>query len=194
MRGFASEQRVELLHEIEVLDRAGLALPAALLPARRPLVDRVHAELAVGVDDELASVGQGLEGLDQRRQLHAVVGRVGLAAVLLGDGSRRPRPRPKPQPPGPGFGSHEPSVKTPVFGSARIAVRGLLRGSASDRWPATRWPPVRCRRSDAHAEVDDVTVLDDVVLALDLHQPLGLGARFAAHFDVGRRRGSPRRG
>jgi hypothetical protein len=82
--GLGLLQGVELLDEVEVLDRTALARPTAAGPAGGPFVDRVDAELAVGVDDEIAVVRQRLERLDQGAQLHPVVGRVRLAAVALG--------------------------------------------------------------------------------------------------------------
>ena len=53
-----ARERVEFLHQLEVGDRAGLATPAARRPARRPLVHRLHAELAVGVERRPSVRGQ----------------------------------------------------------------------------------------------------------------------------------------
>src|SRR5688572_6479912 len=73
--------REQLLHEREVLDLAALLAPALALPGGRPLLDRVHAQAAVRVHDHLGVVGQEPEGLDQRRELHAVVRRLRVVPV-----------------------------------------------------------------------------------------------------------------
>src|SRR5690606_17289163 len=73
--------------------------PAALLPAVDPLVDALPDVLAVGVQLDLAGLGQRLQRLDRGHQLHAAVGGVELpAADLLGlvavlqDGAPAARP------------------------------------------------------------------------------------------------------
>ena len=40
-------QSIELLNELEILDRAAFAFPAALFPAYSPFVNRIDAELTV---------------------------------------------------------------------------------------------------------------------------------------------------
>ena len=78
-------ERQQFLHQLQVLDWAGLALPAGALPRRCPAGDGVHAELAVAEHVDLGVGRQHRERLYQRPQLHAVVGRVRLVAVGLRD-------------------------------------------------------------------------------------------------------------
>ena len=89
-------ERVEFLHEFEVLDRAALAFPTALFPAVCPLIDRIHAELAVRVRDEIRFIGQMLESFDQCFQFHAIIGGVRFAAVALGKNFSALDPDPSP--------------------------------------------------------------------------------------------------
>ncbi len=72
-------QPVELLDQLEVGDRPLLAAPTAGLPSRRPLVDGAHTELTVGIHRHGRIFRKPPEGLDQRSQLHAVVGGGGVA-------------------------------------------------------------------------------------------------------------------
>ncbi len=78
-------QRPCFLDQLKVFHRALFALPAPLLPTGRPLRQRVHDELAVRIDGDLVLGRQHLQPCDHRHQLHAVVGRRGVVAVLLGD-------------------------------------------------------------------------------------------------------------
>src|SRR5579859_5289750 len=81
--GPAFQDRMQLLNELEVLDVAPLALPAACFPTLRPKVDRVHAELAVRIEGRLRSFWNERAAGDQRGELHAVVGREGLVPPAL---------------------------------------------------------------------------------------------------------------
>ncbi len=62
---FRFVERIELLDEIEVCNRTCAALPAPLLPRRGPLVDRFHAELAIGVNLNISIVWEVRKRLDQ---------------------------------------------------------------------------------------------------------------------------------
>jgi hypothetical protein len=81
--GPALQTFVELLHELEVLDVAPLALPAARLPPFGPLVDGVHAKLAVRVEDGLGAARNERAARDEGGELHAVVGGVRLVPPAL---------------------------------------------------------------------------------------------------------------
>src|SRR5262249_56627669 len=60
--------------------------PAAPLPARDPLRDALHHVERIGVEPDLARALERVERADYRRELHAVVGGLRLAApeLLLG--------------------------------------------------------------------------------------------------------------
>src|SRR5207253_4797777 len=78
---------VEAADEIEVGD--GLALwttrPPLTLPARGPEVDGVRAEGAVGIDGNFFFRAKAFHGLNQRRQLHAIIRSLGRQAGGLLD-------------------------------------------------------------------------------------------------------------
>src|SRR5687767_14423489 len=66
---------VERLPELEVLDRAGLPLPAARLPSADPLGHSLHEILAVRDEDDATRALQLLHRLDRALERHPVVGR-----------------------------------------------------------------------------------------------------------------------
>ena len=109
-------QLEQLLDQVEVGDRAALALPSVPAPRRRPLVDVPHAELAVA---DYSSM-----------RLLVVAG----ASPFRSSTIRPSSAQTTPHPPGPGFGSAEPSVNTPVMPAAPGSARPIsLRGPGASR-------------------------------------------------------------
>src|SRR5688572_20413884 len=88
----AGDQLVELLPLLGVfegLEGSLFALPPAiLLPAGHPLAEPLADIFAVGKQLDVARPLQGREPFDRGLQLHAVVGRFGIAPRLLDDLAR----------------------------------------------------------------------------------------------------------
>src|SRR5688572_18871731 len=82
--GLAGHHLVEALQEVQVLERAALALPAITLPARDPLRATADQVLAVAEQQNAGVVPpHGAQCLDRGLHFHAVVGGVALAAGAL---------------------------------------------------------------------------------------------------------------
>src|SRR5262249_32998694 len=78
------DRPLQALPQVDVLDRLLVGgLPALALPARQPFGDAVAQILAVRMHPCLHRPRQALERPDRRHELHAVVGREGLAAEDL---------------------------------------------------------------------------------------------------------------
>ena len=84
------DQLGEAAPEVLVLEHPLLAPPAAGDPAGEPLGDPLPQIEGVGEQVHPAAAGQGLQGADGRRQLHAVVGGGRLAAGELARPCRSP--------------------------------------------------------------------------------------------------------
>ena len=76
----------QALPQIAVLDRLLVGgLPAAFFPSVNPvLVEGVDDVLRIGMDFDVAGAVKCLERHDDRHELHAVVGGLGIAARKLG--------------------------------------------------------------------------------------------------------------
>src|SRR5579859_4856097 len=80
----ASRQRIQLLPQIDIFNRLLVGgEPAAALPVVHPLGNPFHHVQRVGVELDAARPLKRLERADCGGELHAVVSRVGLAAVEL---------------------------------------------------------------------------------------------------------------
>lgn len=65
---------VYLLDEVQVLDRTALTFPAVSFPSRGPSIDRLDAEVRVRIDGRRFVLRYQLDALDERGQLHSIVG------------------------------------------------------------------------------------------------------------------------
>ena len=77
------EKLIELLNKFEVFDFTFFLFPVSFFPIFCPNVDGVYAELAVGVDRGLFVVRYHFTGSDERGELHAVIGRMWLVAIVF---------------------------------------------------------------------------------------------------------------
>src|SRR5712691_3604756 len=77
-------ETIELLPQVHVLLRFLVGgAPAAALPVRQPFADALLHVLRIGVDLDPARGLERFERADDRRELHAIVGRLPLAAEQL---------------------------------------------------------------------------------------------------------------
>ena len=75
---------IQALPEVLILDRLAIGrLPAIALPARQPLGDPLAQVLGIGDHPHRHRPLEGLQGLDNGHQFHAVIGGMGLAATEL---------------------------------------------------------------------------------------------------------------
>src|SRR3954462_911075 len=87
-------QCIQLFPQIDIFNRLLVrGEPAASLPVVHPLGDSLHHVQGIGVDLDAAGPLERLERPDYRRDLHAVVRRVGFAAVELFLDALRPQER-----------------------------------------------------------------------------------------------------
>ena len=117
--GVRARERVELLPEVAVEYGGAVGLlPAAPLPARDPFRQAVLEVLAVRVERDARAGGREGERLDGGGELHAVVGRLGMAAALFRERARALVAGDD----GPAAGA------TGIFEAAAVGVDGVIDG------------------------------------------------------------------
>lgn len=77
------EELVQFLNEFEVFDFTFFLFPVSLFPVFSPDVNGVHAELAVGIDRGLFVARYHFASGDESGELHAIIGRMRLVAIVL---------------------------------------------------------------------------------------------------------------
>src|SRR3954469_7833949 len=130
--------RDQLLPQLRILDRLLVRrAPAIALPVVNPARDPIADILAVGMKLDAARPFQGLERLDRRHQLHAVVGRERLAArdlPLLFTHAQECRPAARARVPAAGaVGEYLDERKL----AQATSSRGSLKVMRSGVWSAT---------------------------------------------------------
>ena len=124
-----ARETIELLPQVRVLDRLAVSgFPAVLLPCVDPVLDALFHILRVGIDRDRAAPLEAFKRANHRGKLHAIIGRVGLAAKELALGAFAAQER-------------SPSAGTGVSLAGSIGVDDYRRAVAGDSIRQARATP-----------------------------------------------------